>query len=115
MVSTIDPVLAEEAPVSSELENCVASTINGLNKSSFLNSTFFLSNFFGYISKKLRQTWVSRIFLHYTGQELYLKNEECYQLLDYNKRSKLETYDWVNNSNEKVLFYTGLPRLEILC
>ena len=41
VVSTIDPVLTEEAPVSSKLENRVASTINGFNESSFLNSTLF--------------------------------------------------------------------------
>ena len=34
---------------------------------------------------------------------------------DFNKWLKVGTYDWFNNSNEKVLCYTGLPRLEIFC
>ena len=50
-----------------------------------------------------------------TEQDLLSKNEECPQLQDPNKRLKVGTYDWFNNNNEKVLFYTGLPRLEILC
>ena len=50
-----------------------------------------------------------------TEQGLPSKNEECYQLRDCNKRFKVETYDWFNKSNKKVLFYTGLTRLEIIC
>ena len=50
-----------------------------------------------------------------TEQDLLSKNEEYYELRDSNKKLKVGTYDWFNNSNEKVLFYTGLPKLEILC
>ena len=50
-----------------------------------------------------------------TEQDLLSKNEGCYQLRDSNKRLKIGIYDWFNNTNEKILFYTGLPRLEILC
>ena len=73
-----------------------------------------LQNFF-WIYQQETQASLSIQDIAGTEQELLLKNETCYQLLDSNKRSKLGTYDWVNNSNEKVLLYTGLSRLEILC
>lgn len=50
-----------------------------------------------------------------TEQGLPSKNEECHKLRDCNERFKVETYDWLNKSNKKVLFDSGLTRLEILC
>ena len=80
----------------------------------FLNSTLLLWNF-SENNIKETQTNLSTTDILGTEQDLLSKNEECYQLLDSNKRLKVGTYHWFNNSNEKVLFYTGLPRLEILC
>ena len=92
----------------------MVSSINGLNEDTFLNSTLLLPHFSENNSKESESNLSMQDILG-TEQDLLSKCEECYQLRDSNKRLKVETYYWFNNSNEKGLFYTGLPRLEILC
>ena len=92
----------------------MVSSINGLSEKSFLNSTLLLPNC---SENKIKETQTNLSMADTLGteQDLLSKNEECYQLQDSNKGLKVGIYDWFNNNNEKVLFYTGLPRLEILC
>ena len=100
-----DTGLFEETPSSSELEDFMFSSINGLNENSFLNSTLLLPNFSENTSKEA-ETNLSVTDILGTGQDLLSNNEECYQLQYSNERLKVGTYDWFNNSNEKFLFHT---------
>ena len=100
-----DTGLFEETPSSSELEDFMFSSISGLNENSFLNSTLLLPNFSKNTSKET-ETNLSVTDILGTGQDLLSKNEECYQLRYSNERLKVGTYDWFNNSNEKILFHT---------
>ena len=86
----------------------MVSSIICLIENPFLNSSLLLllPNFSENNSKET-QTKLSMTDILGTEQDLLSKNEECYQLRGSNKRLKVGTYDWFEN--------TGLPRLGILC